>query len=117
MTAPDRAGPPVLVSCYNCQAPQFQLEQPDTTTNEYNWTIGGSGSVYAYSDNGIYDTLGSMVSPHSLYLERLQERLGGAAVKNIGYPLFTISSSPASQTLTGHQCGVHRGDGRSGPDG
>ena len=84
---------------YNCQVPQFQLEQPDTTTNHYNWTIGGIGSAYAYSDNGIYDTKGSMVSPHSLYLEQLRERLGGAAVENIGYPLFTIASAPSSQTL------------------
>jgi hypothetical protein len=26
----------------NCQAPQFQLEQPATTTNQYNRVIGGS---------------------------------------------------------------------------
>jgi len=84
---------------YNCRVPQFQLEQPATTTNHYNWTIGGLGSAYAYSDKGIYDTLGSMVSPHSLYLKQLRERLGGAAVENIGYPLFTMASSPASQIL------------------
>jgi len=84
---------------YNCQVPQFQLEEPTTTTNHYNWTIGGLGSAYGYSDNGIYDTLGSMVSPHSLYLEQLRERLGGAAVENIGYPLFTVTSAPSAQSL------------------
>ena len=38
---------------YNCQVPQFQLEQPATTTNQYNWTIGGIGSADNYSDKGI----------------------------------------------------------------
>jgi hypothetical protein len=81
---------------YNCQVPQFQLEQPATTTNQYNWTIGGVGAVDNYSDPGIYDTLGSIVSPHSLYLEQLKERLGPAAVQNIGYPVFTCSVAPTN---------------------
>ena len=84
---------------YNCQVPQFQLEQPGVT-NHYNWTIGGIGSKAAYNDDGIYDALGSLLNPYSLYLEQLRERLGGAAVENIGYPLFTISASPASASLT-----------------
>lgn len=81
---------------YNCQVPQFQLEEPDTTTNQYNWTIGGIGGVDDYSDLGIYDTLGVIVSPHSLYLEQLKERLGPAAVQNIGYPVFTMSVAPTN---------------------
>ena len=84
---------------YNCQVPQFQIEQPATTTNQYNWAIGGIGSKDNYSDIGIYDAFGGIVSPHSLYLEQLKERLGGVAVENIGYTLFTISNSPASQTV------------------
>ena len=84
---------------YNCIVPQFQLEQPDTTTNEYNWTIGGIGSAAGYSDDGIYDTLGSIVAPHSLYLEQLKERLGPAAVENIGYAPFILSAAPLTQSV------------------
>jgi hypothetical protein len=84
---------------YNCQVPQFQLEQPDTTTNEYNWVIGGIGSEASYSDEGTYDTLGTIVSPRSLYLEQLKERLGPAAVVNIGYQVFTLSASPSAQSV------------------
>jgi hypothetical protein len=83
---------------YNCQVPQFQLEEPTTTTNEYNWVIGGIGAEYPYSDNGIYDTVGSIVSPHSLYLEQLKERLGPAAVQNIGYQVFTVAASPMTNS-------------------
>ena len=84
---------------YDCQVPQFQLEQPATTTNQYNWTIGGIGSMYNYGDNGIYDAPGSIVNPRSLYLEQLRERLGGAAIENIGYPLFSISTALQSQSV------------------
>ena len=84
---------------YNCVVPQFYLEQPGTTTNEYNWTIGGEGSVRSYSDDGIYDTLGTIVSPHSLYLEQLKERLGPAAVNNIGYAPFVLSAGPVAQSV------------------
>jgi hypothetical protein len=84
---------------YNCQVPQFQLEQPNTTTNQYNWTIGGIGSADNYSDKGIYDTLGTIVSPQSLYLEQLKERLGPAAVANIGYQLFSLAATPSTQSV------------------
>ena len=91
---------------YNCQVPQFQLEEPTTTTNHYNWTIGGIGSADNYSDKGIYDTLGTIVSPRSLYLEQLKERLGPAAVQNIGYQVFTLSASPPSRSVApGDQSG------------
>jgi autotransporter-associated beta strand protein len=85
---------------YNCEVPQFQIEQPATTTNEYNWAIGGIGSKDNYSDIGIYDAFGSIISPHSLYLEQLKERLGGIAIENIGYTLFSISNSPIAQTIS-----------------
>ena len=35
--------------------------------------------------NGIYDSPDKPVTPQSLYLEQLRERLGAEAVKNIGY--------------------------------
>jgi hypothetical protein len=84
---------------YNCVVPEFYLEQPDTTTNEYNWTIGGIGAARSYSDDGIYDTLGSIVTPHSLYLEQLRERLGPAALENIGYAPFALSAAPLTQSI------------------
>jgi hypothetical protein len=84
---------------YDCQVPQFQLEQPATTTNQYNWVIGGVGPAYSYGDDGIYDAPGSILNPRSLYLEQLRERLGGLAIENIGYQLFTISNAPSSQTI------------------
>ncbi|HWX18746.1 MAG TPA: hypothetical protein VN578_02460 [Candidatus Binatia bacterium] len=84
---------------YNCQVPQFQLEEPATTTNHYNWTIGGIGSNKSYSDPGISDLLGTIVSPRSLYLEQLKERLGPAAIENIGYPVFTLSATPTTASV------------------
>jgi hypothetical protein len=35
---------------------------------------------------GIIDSQGTPVTPASLYLEQLRERLGAQALKNIGYP-------------------------------
>ncbi len=91
---------------YNCQVPQFQLEQPCLVTNHYNWAIGGMGSIQQYpfstnavGTNGIYDTLGAIVSPQSLYLEQLRERLGPAAVQNIGYALLTVAATPSAQSV------------------
>ncbi len=84
---------------YNCQVPQFYLEEPTTTTNEYNWTIGGIGSIRGYSDDGIYDTLGTIVSPQSLYIEQLKERLGPVAVENIGYNVFALAATPSTQSV------------------
>jgi hypothetical protein len=48
--------------------------------------IGGSGPIGAADgQNGIYDHVGQTVTPSSLYLEQLKERLGETAVHNIGY--------------------------------
>ncbi len=85
---------------YNCHTTDHLIQCP-ALTNHYNWWIGGSGT----QDNpgaapGTYDHDGTTVTPTSLYLEQLKERLGGAAVENVGYPLFSISASPSSQTVT-----------------
>jgi len=88
---------------YNCQVPQFQLEQLETTTNQYNWTIGGIGSIDNYGDKGIYDKLGTILGPRSLYLEQLKERAGPVAVQNIGYAVFNLSAMPSTfSTLPGN---------------
>jgi len=70
--------------------------------HHYNWAIGRGSSAATFihrSDDGIFDTTNATVDPRSLYLEQLKERVGGAAVENIGYTLFTISNSPASRTI------------------
>jgi len=84
---------------YNCSTASHSVQCP-AVTNHYNWWIGGAGmNLNPGSNPGTYDHDGTMVSPQSLYLEQLKERLGGAAVENIGYPLFSLSGSPASQTI------------------
>ena len=51
-----------------------------------NWCIGCVGSQTSTSDpNGIFDSLGTQVTPSSLYLAQLCERLGPSALTNIGY--------------------------------
>ena len=85
---------------YNGNSPGIINEIPQVN-HHYNWAIGGApGSTFIHrSDDGIFDATNGYVNPRSLYLEQLRERLGGAAVENIGYPLFTISATPASQTV------------------
>lgn len=71
--------------------------------HHYNWAIGRGNSAATFihrSDDGIFDTTNATVNPTSLYLEQLKERLGGQAVENIGYQLFSISGTPASQSIT-----------------
>jgi hypothetical protein len=70
--------------------------------HHYNWAIGRGSSAATFihrSDDGIFDATNGTVNPRSLYLEQLRERLGGAAVENIGYPLFTFSINPPAQTV------------------
>jgi hypothetical protein len=85
---------------YNCHVNNFTIEAP-AVDHTYNWWIGGSGNnTNPGSDPGIYDTPGTTVAPNSLYLEQLKERLGGAAIENIGYQLFSVAASPASETVS-----------------
>jgi hypothetical protein len=84
---------------YNCHVNNFTVQCP-AVDHHYNWWIGGSGLNNNPSTNpGIYDAAGQTVSPTSLYLEQLKERLGGQAVVNIGYQLFRLSALPPSQTV------------------
>src|SRR5262249_37987382 len=75
-----------------------------------NWCIGCVGSQTSTSDpNGIFDSLGAPVTPTSLYLAQLCERLGPSALTNIGYsasfcvnqggPDFSLAATPGSQTI------------------
>ncbi len=75
---------------WNCTAPTFIVEGPPGGTN---WCIGCIGSESTATPpggsspapNGTIDSLGTKVTPDSLYLEQLLERLGPQALVNIGY--------------------------------
>jgi hypothetical protein len=76
---------------WNCKAKSFLNQQPPGAAN---WVIGGTGEkqrraipfdTIPFLPEGIYDAYGTPVSPASLYLAQLQERLGKQALKNIGY--------------------------------
>jgi len=100
---------------WNVTTPFFLVQQPPGTEN---WCIGCIGAVTSASQpggsstiepNGIYDSLGTLVTPSSLYLAQLCDRLGPAALTNIGYsssgctaqtPSFSLAASPNSQTIT-----------------
>ena len=84
---------------YNCHVNNFTIQCP-AVGHHYNWWIGGSGvNKNPSTDPGTYDLAGTTVAPTSLYLEQLKERLGGAAVENTGYQMFTIAATPASQAV------------------
>jgi hypothetical protein len=76
---------------WNCEAKTFLIQQPPGAMN---WAIGCRGAAQSEPmpgtkepklPNGIFDSPDSAVSPGSLYLEQLRERLGAQALKNIGY--------------------------------
>jgi hypothetical protein len=76
---------------WNTSSTYFLIQAPPGTAN---WCIGCIGSVLSEAapggdgtivPNGIYDSLGTAVTPGSLYLAQLKERLGSEALRNIGY--------------------------------
>jgi hypothetical protein len=76
---------------WNSKAKSFLNQHPPGAAN---WVIGGQGEKQkkvqpfnngAFVAEGIYDAYGTPVTPGSLYLAQLAERLGAAAVANIGY--------------------------------
>jgi len=75
---------------WNVTTPFFLVSAAPGTEN---WCIGGIGAKTSTSDpDGIYDQLGNIVTPNSLYLEQLRERLGDQALANIGYPIIDTSA-------------------------
>ncbi|MDE3099589.1 MAG: RICIN domain-containing protein [Verrucomicrobiota bacterium] len=86
---------------WNCDSVGSINEIPQVPYH-YNWAIGrGSSSATwrHYGDDGIFDATNMTVAPSSLYLRQLNDRLGPAAVENIGYAAFGISASPGSQSV------------------
>jgi hypothetical protein len=76
---------------WNCTAKSYVIQQPPGAAN---WAIGCRGAqetaVMPFGKGptlpvGIFDSHGTPVSPASLYLAQLQERLGPQSLKNIGY--------------------------------
>jgi len=76
---------------WNCKARSFLNQQPPGAAN---WVIGSTGEHQRKPmpffkgpmvTEGFYDSSDKPVAPASLYLSQLQERLGAAALKNIGY--------------------------------
>jgi len=76
---------------WNVTSTYFLIQAPPGTQN---WCIGCIGNVLSEAapggdgtilPNGIYDSFGTAVTPRSLYLAQLKERLGIEALHNIGY--------------------------------
>ena len=75
---------------YNTNATYFSVNMP--TPVALNWIVGGQGTYKqrsAYEEpSAIFDTVGYTISPDSLYLQQLYQRLGAQAVTNIGYDVY-----------------------------
>jgi hypothetical protein len=68
---------------WNSTAMALTVQQPPGAAN---WAIGSSGTIMPpLPANGVIDSPGKPVAPTSLYLSQLCERLGPAAVANLGY--------------------------------
>jgi hypothetical protein len=88
---------------WNCSADSFIVQNPPGALN---WLIGSIGeskrAARPFGDapllpQGTLDSQGAPVTPKSLYLTQLRERLGPQAVKNIGYVAEgNLSPDPAS---------------------
>jgi hypothetical protein len=84
---------------YNC-TPLTMICQMPTLAYNYNYIMGGTGTIESTTtqgQNGVYSNTGTIISPQSLYLEQLRERLGSSAVQNIGYPRFAGKSKIIAQ--------------------
>lgn len=86
---------------WNVTSTYFLVQQPPGSQN---WCIGCVGTVHSDDapggdgtilPNGIYDSLGTHVTPGSLYLAQLKQRLGWRALHNIGYA--DVNGTPLPQ--------------------
>jgi hypothetical protein len=77
---------------WNSVANTLLIQRPPGSTN---WSIGSSGRLTQAAEpgspdhtplpQGTIDSHGTRVTPGSLYLQQLCERLGPQALRNIGY--------------------------------
>jgi len=84
---------------WNCVAKSYVIQQPP---GAWNWAIGCIGQRELLPrpfdsaptlPEGTFDSFGTPVSPQSLYLAQLAERLGMNALRNIGYSSAEIKPS------------------------
>lgn len=89
---------------WNVNATYFLVQQP---AGSQNFCIGCSGTILSEAQpgmssplvpNGIYDSFGTRVTPSSLYLEQLCERLGPGAAAQIGYGGSCATDDPEEAT-------------------
>jgi hypothetical protein len=95
---------------WNVTSPFLLLEQPPGAKN---WCIGCVGTTVRRREPlGIFDSQGAPVTPSSLYLAQLRERLGDDALVNIGYGDYRLGCSPRvsplSQDEPGSEIGGYR---------
>jgi hypothetical protein len=85
---------------WNCSAEEFLIQNPP---GGMNWLIGSTGEVRAAPrpfgngpnlPGGAVDSPNAPVTPRSLYLAQLQERLGPDALRKIGYESATDLPAP-----------------------
>jgi len=76
---------------WNCVAKTYTIQQPPGSMN---WAVACIGTRETSSEpgskdkilpSGIFDSHNVPVTPSSLYLAQLKERLGPQALSNIGY--------------------------------
>lgn len=88
---------------WNCDAKIFLIQNPPGAMN---WLIGSVGesrkSARPFGAEPLLpgateDSHGVRVSPQSLYLTQLAERLGPKSVKNLGYASTDVNSAPQSR--------------------
>jgi hypothetical protein len=86
---------------WNVTTPFFLVQDPP---GSHNWCIGCVGTLSTKlpgpGPQGIIESQGTHVTPFSLYLAQLKDRLGNAAIANIGYGDFAVSATPATNSVT-----------------
>lgn len=80
---------------YNCKS-ETSFIRVDSPKGGINWSIGSTG-VNAKQGAGFFESWNTYVTPRSLYLAQLKDRLGNTAVENITTPAQRAGSI---ETLT-----------------
>ena len=90
---------------WNATTPFLVVQEPP---GAHNWCVGCVGQESSGTEpgsgkpvpNGVFESLGAHVTPASLYLAQLKDRLGNAAIANIGYGDFALALTPGSRTVS-----------------
>jgi hypothetical protein len=106
---------------WNVESPNLLVQEPPGVNN---WCIGCIGAISTEvppggsspAPNGIYESRGTHVTPASLYLAQLCDRLGASALTNIGYDSSSCAGTPPqdfSLTATPPSVTINPGDSAS----